>query len=120
MSCANPIQTPGGGSTTAGQGDGWTRRSLLSEAARPFFRAERVEIHGTAIRPWDENAWLVGVAVSGEGKVTAGAGDLRVSRGTTFAVPAAIVPDLRIESDGGLEFLACRPPDPRALAADAP
>ena len=109
-----------GTSTIVGQGDGWSRRSLLGEAARPYFRAERVEIHGTADGLWDENAWLVGVVLSGDATLAGGTGDLRVSRGATFAVPAAILPHLRIAAERGLEFLACRPPDPSVLTTDAP
>ena len=108
-----------GGSAIVADGRGWTRRSVLGEAARPFFRAERVEVHGTAARPWDEDSWLIGVVLAGEATVTAAAGDLRVSRGTSFAVPAAILPDLRIEATSDVEFLACRPPDPGDLESDA-
>ncbi len=48
----------------------------------------------------------------GTGTILAGGRVLEVARGDTFAVPAAVLPELRITSDGGLEFLACRPPDP--------
>jgi mannose-6-phosphate isomerase len=106
--------------TIAGEGLGWTRRSLLGEAARPFFRADRVEIHGTVERPWAEDAWLIGAVLRGAGTVHANESDLDVTRGDAFAVPAAILQGLRVTSDGDMEFLACRPPDPVDLHTDLP
>ncbi len=92
-------------------GEGWQREPLTDAAADPFFRAERVTVRGRADQPWAQPSWLVGVVMLGQGSVAAGAGSIEVRRGDTFAVPAAVLPELVLDSASGLDLLACRPPD---------
>lgn len=101
-------------------GQAWEREPLLDSPADPFFRAERITVQGPGARLWAEHAWLVGVVVSGEGRLTAGGATMEVRRGETFAVPAAALPDLVIDAPAGIELIACRPPDPGALDVWAP
>ena len=98
-------------------GEGWTRRPLTDAPADPYFRAESVSVHGRARAPWSEPAWLVAVVMAGAGRVSAGSGSLEVGRGDAFGVPATVLPDVVIDAPGGLELIACRPPDPGAVEA---
>ena len=97
------------------RGDGWTRAPLTDAPADPFFRAERLEVRGSAHAPWPDASWLVGVVMDGRGRVSAGGGSLDLARGATFGIPAAVVPDLAFDAPDGLELIACRPPDPGQL-----
>jgi mannose-6-phosphate isomerase len=95
------------------------RESLLGAVAAPFFRAERLTVRGRA-RPAFEPAYLVGVVTAGAGTVRSGSGVLVVRAGSTFALPAAAVPDLELSADDRrhpLQLIACRPPLPAALDA---
>jgi len=96
-------------------GDGWVRRPLTDAPADPYVRAESVSIDGRAVAPWPDPSWLVAIVMDGAGVVAAGGGALDVGKGDAFAVPAAVLADLAIESSTGLELIACRPPDPGRL-----
>jgi mannose-6-phosphate isomerase len=98
-----------------GDGDGLRVERLTSAVADPFFRAQRVTVDGTA-RPWSEEAFLVGVVTAGEGTATGGGGPLDLRAGETFAVPAATLPQLRLDGRG-LEIVACLPPRAADLGA---
>ncbi len=100
---------------TALTGDGWERTPLTDAPADLFFRAERVRVQGRAAAPWPEPSWLIGVVTSGRAELRAGDGSLEVGRGETFAIPAAALGDLVVESTEGIELVACRPPDAAAL-----
>ena len=96
-------------------GDGWVRRPLTDVLADPYFRAESLSISGRAAGIWPDPSWLVAIVMDGMGRVSAGGGTLDVRRGDAFGVPAAVLPDLAIESTTELQLIACRPPDPRDL-----
>jgi mannose-6-phosphate isomerase len=90
--------------------DGLRVARLTGPSADPFFRAERVAVDGTA-RPWSEEAFLVGVVTAGEGSAAVGSASLELHAGDTFGVPAASLPELRLDGRG-LELVACLPPRP--------
>ena len=94
---------------------GWRRTPLTDAPADPYLRAERLAVDGVARTPWPDPSWLVGVVTAGAGRVAAGGAELAIRRGEAFAIPAAILPDLALESSSGLELIACRPPDPASL-----
>ena len=94
------------------------RARLTPVAADPYFRAERWTVTGTWPRV-RERAFLVAAVMRGEGRAIVGRRALGLAPGTTFAVPAAGLPDLDLRGDG-LELLACLPPRPDALAEDWP
>ena len=96
-------------------GEGWRRAPLTDASADPFFRAERLTVRDRARTPWPDASWLVGVVTAGSGRVAAGGGSLNVTRGDTFAIPAAVLRELEIEARDSLELIACRPPDTAAL-----
>ena len=61
-------------------------------------------------RPGEAAAFLVGVVIDGAGTVRVEGGDeVSVSPGSTFAVPAAGLPDLVLEG-ADLTLVACLPP----------
>ncbi len=93
---------------------GLRRVALTGHDADPFFRAERVTVRGRARPDW-EPAFLIGIVTMGSGVARAGDRSLAVSRGESFAVPAAVLPDLELESADGLELIACLPPRPWEL-----
>jgi mannose-6-phosphate isomerase len=97
------------------EGDGWQRTPLTDRAADPYFRAERLAVRGRAQAPWTDPSWLIGVVTDGAGRVAAGGVALSLARGDTFAIPAAVLPDLAVESQAGIELIACRPPNVRHL-----
>ncbi len=80
---------------------------LLPMRADPFFRAERVDVSA----PVDfEPGYAILVVVSGQGRMTYGAGSLAVQRGSTILVPnGAGLTTL----EGDLRALRCSPPSPR-------
>lgn len=95
------------------------RARLTPPAGDPYFRAERWTVQGDWPRV-RERAFVVGIVTRGEGTARVGRGsavDLR--RGTTFAVPAAGLPDLDLRGEG-LQLVACLPPKPADLARDWP
>ena len=91
-------------------GDGWRRTPLTDAAADPFFRAERLEVRGDAQPGLGPAAFTIGVVTGGEGTVRAGGGALAVREGDTFAVPAAVAPDLAFDAPDGLDAIVCLPP----------
>jgi mannose-6-phosphate isomerase len=95
--------------------DGLRVERLTEPSADPFFRAQHVMIHGTA-RPWSEEAFLVGVVTGGEGSAAVGSARLELRAGDTFCVPAASLPQLRLDGRA-LEIVACLPPRAADLAA---
>ena len=86
---------------------------LLGAAADPFFRALRQRIDGRA-RPPFEPGYAVGVVLGGSGSVGGGGNKLELSRGTTFALPAAAVKAAHLDGSD-LELVWCLGPDPSAL-----
>ena len=48
--------------------------------------------------------------MGGSGAVRANGRELSVAAGDTFAVPAAVLDDLQLESSGELDLIACLPP----------
>jgi mannose-6-phosphate isomerase len=90
---------------------GVRRQALTGADADPFFRAERVTVRGQA-RPGWEPAFLIAVVTAGSGVAIVGEQSLAIARGDTFAVPAAVLPDLELQSADGLEVVACLPPRP--------
>jgi mannose-6-phosphate isomerase len=95
------------------------RARLTPSAADPYFRAERWTVTGHWPRV-HEHAFLVGIVTRGEGTSRVGRGaTLDLTAGTTFAVPAAGLPDLDLRGDG-LQLIACLPPRPDDLARDWP
>jgi mannose-6-phosphate isomerase len=88
--------------------DGLRVARLTAAAADPFFRAQRVSLDGDA-QPWSEQSFMVGVVTAGEGTASVGGAALKLRRGDTFAVPAASLPDVRLNGRG-LELIACLPP----------
>jgi mannose-6-phosphate isomerase len=101
--------------TTLVERDGLRLERLTGPAADPFFRAQRVSVEGT-VRPWSEEAFLVGVVTAGEGTAAVGGRSVDLRAGETFAVPGASLPELR--QDGrGLELVACLPPRAADLQA---
>jgi mannose-6-phosphate isomerase len=103
------------GRRPATNGPGWRREPLTDSPADPYFRAERLTVEGSATSPFDQAAFLVGVVTGGGGRIRAGSGELDVKIGDTFAVPAAALVGLELESAGRLELIACLPPDPAHL-----
>jgi mannose-6-phosphate isomerase len=99
--------------------EGARRTALLGDAARPFFRAERIVVTGPA-RPWTERAFLVGIVLDGAGVARVDDATLQLSRGSTFAVPAAGLPRLDLEArrGGDLTLLAALPPRPEDIDLD--
>jgi mannose-6-phosphate isomerase len=91
-------------------GDGWTWEPLLDGAADPYFRAGRLAVHGRASPELGPPALLIGVVTGGRGTVRAGAGDLPVRAGETFAIPAAALGNAEIDSHDGLEVIVSLPP----------
>jgi mannose-6-phosphate isomerase len=97
----------------------FARARLTPPAADPYFRAERWTVTGDWPRV-REQAFLVGIVTSGTGRARVAKGDeLDLRPGTTFAVPAAGLPDLDLRGDG-LQLIACLPPKPDDLARDWP
>ena len=89
---------------------------LLAPAADPYFRALRVRVDGA--RPWPlAPGFAVAVVLAGSGTVTGPASRLPLTRGTTFALPAAASSEARLVGNG-LHLVACLPPDPHALLSD--
>jgi mannose-6-phosphate isomerase len=91
---------------------------LLPSWAGPFFRADRLDVSGTA-RPALEPAFVIGVVTSGRGAVRAAGGGLAIARGATFAIPAAATPTASFASDDALSVLLFRGPRPADLGAGA-
>ena len=100
------------GRRAAVTGDGWRRTPLTDVAADPFFRADRLEVRGRRRPALGPAAFAVGVVTGGGGIVRAGGRELPVRAGDTFAVPAAVAPELGFDapSPGGLELIVCLPP----------
>jgi mannose-6-phosphate isomerase len=101
----------GSTSPAAGPGTGgaFERTRLLPAVADPYLRAERWRVRADA-RPGEAPAFLVGVVIDGAGTVRVEGGDeVSVSPGSTFAVPAAGLPDLVLEG-ADLTLVACLPP----------
>jgi mannose-6-phosphate isomerase len=97
------LRSTGAGTATA---HGGLRREPLVDV--PFFRAERWRVAGEAAPGLDgPPRFLVGVVTGGEGAVRAGGGELRVARGDTFAIPAALADDLTVRAGAELELIAC-------------
>jgi mannose-6-phosphate isomerase len=94
--------------TTLIERDGLRLRRLTGVAADPFFRAQGVSVDGT-VRPWSEEAFLVGVVTAGEGTASVGDNGVELRAGETFAVPARSLAELRLDGRG-LELVACLPP----------
>jgi mannose-6-phosphate isomerase len=94
--------------TPTALGGGLTR--LLGPAADPFFRALRLDVSGEA-RLDLEPSFAIGVVLSGSGEVRGVQTSLELELGSTFALPAAAMPDVRIAGDG-LEVVVCLPPEP--------
>jgi hypothetical protein len=95
------------------------RARLTPPAADPYFRAERWTVAGAWPRV-REHAFLVGIVTGGAGRARVGRGpELALVAGTTFAVPAAGLPDLDLKGDG-LQLIACLPPKLDDLARDWP
>ncbi len=103
------------GRRPAGEGPGWRREPLTDAPADPYFRAERLIVEGRATPPFARPGFLVGVVTGGGGRIRAGSGELDVTRGDTFAVPAAALVGLEVEAADRLELIACLPPDPADL-----
>ena len=95
--------------------DGLRVQRLTGPAADPFFRAQRVKVDGT-VRPWSEEAFLVGVVTAGQGTASVADSHVTLRAGETFAVPAAGLPELRLDGRG-LELVACLPPRPADIGA---
>jgi mannose-6-phosphate isomerase len=103
--------------TTLIERDGLRVERLTAPVADPFFRAHRVSVDGAAdVAPWSDRAFLVGVVTAGTGTASAGSDSVELTRGVTFGVPAASLPDLRL-AGRGLELIACLPPRAADLAA---
>lgn len=110
-------QTP----TTLPNAAGVDQVRLLGSEADPYFRAERITLTGRGAKlplPWPDT-FVVGIVMSGSGRVTSAGGSLDLRPGQTFALPAAAATDATdatIETDEALTILFCLPPDPDALA----
>jgi mannose-6-phosphate isomerase len=100
-------------------GDGWQRTPLTDVAADPFFRTERLAVRGRARPGFGDPAFLVGVVTGGSGIVRAGGRSLALRSGETFAIPAAVLPDLELDAPAGLEVIACLAPRAADLEAGA-
>jgi mannose-6-phosphate isomerase len=98
------------GRRAAETGDGWTWEPLLDSAADPYFRAGRLAVDGRAAPQLGPPSYLVGIVTRGRGAVRAGAGDLRVRAGETFAIPAGALADVEIDAPQGIEVIVCLPP----------
>ncbi|MDP8905238.1 MAG: class I mannose-6-phosphate isomerase [Chloroflexota bacterium] len=89
---------------------------LLGRAADPFFRALRVRVESEAsAAPPFEPTYAVGVVLAGRGAVEGESRRLELVTGTTFALPAAAVPNARLSTDASLELIWCLGPEPGAL-----
>ena len=87
---------------------------ILPEAARPYFRAQRVR-GGTEVSL--EPSFAVVVVNSGDGALTGDEWQLPVRRGTTVVVPWGAG---KIKVEGQVEFFRCLPPLPADAATDDP
>ena len=95
--------------------DGLAVTPLLAPAADPYMRALRVEIRDV-VRPVPvDPSFVVGVVLGGTGELIGPARSLPLSRGVTFALPAAAVEATRIASSDVLEIVLCLPPDPELI-----
>jgi mannose-6-phosphate isomerase len=92
--------------TLAAHGDG---DSILSEAADPYFRAERLR-GGAQLDP----GFSVLIGLDGEGALATEGGEQPVARGTAILLPHAAGP---AELRGDVEAIRARPADPSAPEA---
>jgi mannose-6-phosphate isomerase len=88
---------------------------LLPAASRPYCRAARALVLDRLGPPVADPAFLIGVVVSGAGSVRAGAGELAVRSGDTFAIPAGALAGLELVAQDRLDVIALLPPDPADL-----
>ena len=82
----------------------------LPSGAEPYFWARRVRVDGRVDgrQRLDLPArFVVGVVLAGSGTVATPAGRLDVTRGDTFALPAAAVIDAELTADRTLEVIVC-------------
>jgi mannose-6-phosphate isomerase len=93
--------------------DGFVR--LLGPDADPYFRAARLRVDGEGAVPFDPG-FAVGVVLDGSGEVSGATRALPLSRGSTFALPAAAMAAARLAGDG-LEVVLCLPPEPELAPA---
>lgn len=85
-----------------------TGEDALAAGTRPYFRAERIDVSGTAVEL--EPGFSVLVVLSGEGTLTPShAGASRLQAGDTVVVPFSAG---ALEIDGSLSLVRCRPPRP--------
>ena len=98
---ADPRQQP------APLGGGLTR--LLGEAADPYFGALRLSARGEMSLPIPPT-YAVGVVVAGSGEIHGPGRTLPLRTGTTFALPAAAVPEARLIAPDGVQLVLCLPP----------
>ena len=98
------------------EGDGWRLGALTGIDADPFFRPGRLEVRGRARPDLGAPSFLVGVVTAGRGTVVAGGRELGLAAGDTFAVPAALLPEIEFGAPDGLELIACLPPRADELA----
>jgi len=81
---------------------------LLPAGADPFFRAQRVDVDGSATGPVTfEPGYAILVVVTGHGRLTYASGRLPVRRGDTILVPHAVGP---VTLEGFFQALRCQPP----------
>jgi mannose-6-phosphate isomerase len=86
---------------------------VFPAAARPYFRAQRVRGGATGL----EASFAVVLGVEGSGDLVGDGWQLRVDKGSTFAVPWGAG---TARAEGDFEFLRCLPPLPADAVTDDP
>jgi mannose-6-phosphate isomerase len=97
-----------------GEGEDGSVVDMLPEAARPYFRAQRVR-GGDKVSL--EPSFAVVLAASGKGGLRGDGWDITAHRGDTFVVPWGAG---HMKVDGQVELLRCLPPLPADAAKDDP
>jgi mannose-6-phosphate isomerase len=93
--------------------DGSTRETLIDAALTPCFRLDRLRV--SARLDCEADDYGLAVVVRGRGQVERSGEALELVPASAFLIPRS-GGRLRFESDGGMEVLWVRPPDPRANA----
>ncbi|MFP4057446.1 MAG: class I mannose-6-phosphate isomerase [Candidatus Brocadiia bacterium] len=94
----------------ARQEDGSVEEKLVPDEARQYFDVKRMIVNGQLSMPGDQGFYCV-CGISGEGKLAGPFGEVPVSRGTFYFIPACL-PGYRLVSEGeeALEVVCCYPP----------
>ena len=97
--CPRPVRVGGGDAA------GWVEEDLLGEQSHPFFRTNRLVVHGSV--PWPYGGvYAVVVVTDGQGVAETANGEVAIARGDTLAVLAGTA---ATTISGDLELVVATP-----------